>query len=36
MTERSRGERPIAENRKAFHDYLILDTFEAGIVAGGD
>ncbi len=35
MTERSRGERPIAENRKAFHDYLILDTFEAGIVLVG-
>ena len=35
MTERSRGERPIAENRKAFHDYHILDTFEAGIVLVG-
>ena len=35
MTERSRGERPITENRKAFHDYLILDTFEAGIVLVG-
>jgi SsrA-binding protein len=35
MTERSHGERPIAENRKAFHDYHILDTFEAGIVLVG-
>ncbi len=35
MTERSRGERPIAENRKAFHDYHILDTFEAGLVLVG-
>ena len=35
MTERSRGERPIAENRKAFHDYHIFDTFEAGIVLVG-
>ena len=35
MTERARGERPIAENRKAFHDFHILDTFEAGIVLTG-
>ena len=35
MTERTRGERPIAENRKAFHDFHILDTFEAGIVLTG-
>ena len=35
MTERTRGERPIAENRKAFHDYHILDTYEAGIVLAG-
>lgn len=27
--------RPIAENRKAFHDYHILETFEAGIVLLG-
>jgi SsrA-binding protein len=26
---------PIAENRKAFHDYHILETFEAGIVLLG-
>jgi SsrA-binding protein len=29
------GERLIADNRKAFFDYHILDTFEAGIVLGG-
>ena len=27
--------RPIADNRKAFHDYHILETFEAGIVLHG-
>ena len=26
---------PIAENRKAFHDYHVLDTFEAGIALLG-
>ena len=35
MTGRSRGERPITEHRKAFHDYHIIDTFEAGIVLTG-
>ena len=25
----------IAENRKAFHDYHILETFEAGVVLQG-
>ena len=34
MTERS-GERLIADNRKARHDYHLLDTFEAGIVLLG-
>ena len=29
------GETLIADNRKAFFDYHILDTFEAGIVLGG-
>jgi SsrA-binding protein len=29
------GVKPIASNRKAFHDYSILDTFEAGIVLSG-
>jgi SsrA-binding protein len=35
MTGRSRGERPIAEHRKAFHDYHIIDIFEVGIVLLG-
>jgi SsrA-binding protein len=30
-----KGERPIADNRKAFHDYHILETFEAGIALLG-
>ena len=34
MTDRS-GERLIADNRKARHDYQLLDTFEAGIVLLG-
>ena len=29
------GETLIADNRKAFFDYHILDTFEAGVVLGG-
>jgi len=29
------GEKLIAENRKAFHDYHILETFEAGVVLLG-
>jgi SsrA-binding protein len=29
------GERLIADNRKAFHDYEILETFEAGVVLLG-
>lgn len=33
MAEQS--ERLIADNRKAFHDYHILETFEAGIVLLG-
>lgn len=35
MTDRPRRERPIAENRKAFHDYHVLETFETGIVLSG-
>ncbi|HAK54644.1 MAG: SsrA-binding protein SmpB [Vicinamibacterales bacterium] len=35
MTEKKPKERPIAENRKAFHDFHILDTFEAGVVLVG-
>lgn len=34
-TERERAQRMIAENRKAFHDYHILDTLEAGVVLLG-
>jgi SsrA-binding protein len=30
-----RGERIVADNRKAFHDYHILETFEAGVVLQG-
>jgi SsrA-binding protein len=32
---RTEGEKLIAENRKAFHDYHILETFEAGVVLLG-
>jgi SsrA-binding protein len=31
----SDGEKLIAQNKKAFHDYFIEDTFEAGIVLTG-
>lgn len=34
-TERERAQANIAENRKAFHDYHILDTFEAGVALLG-
>ena len=34
-TEREQAQRSIAENRKAFHDYHILETFEAGIALLG-
>ena len=34
-TERERAKSNIAENRKAFHDYHLLETFEAGIVLLG-
>jgi SsrA-binding protein len=34
-TERELAQANIAENRKAFHDYHILDTFEAGVVLLG-
>jgi SsrA-binding protein len=33
--DRSKGDRPIAENRKAYHDYHLLETFEAGIALAG-
>lgn len=32
---REKGERVVATNRKARHDYLIEDTFEAGLVLSG-
>jgi SsrA-binding protein len=34
-TERELAQTNIAENRKAFHDYHVLDTFEAGVVLLG-
>jgi len=38
-SERTRGpspaDRPIAQNRRASHDYFILDTYEAGLVLSG-
>ena len=34
-TEREKAQQNIAENRKAFHDYHMLETFEAGIVLLG-
>ncbi len=35
MPPKSTGPRPVAQNRKARHDYEILDNFEAGIVLAG-
>jgi SsrA-binding protein len=32
---RERGIKPVASNRKAYHDYFIEETFEAGIVLVG-
>jgi SsrA-binding protein len=34
-TERERAQQSVAENRKAFHDYHIVDTYEAGVVLQG-
>jgi len=34
-TEREKAKANIAENRKAFHDYHLLETFEAGMVLLG-
>src|SRR5688572_10673383 len=34
-TEREKAQRVIAENRKAFHDYHVLDTWEAGVALLG-
>lgn len=35
QTEREKAQTSIAENRKAFHDYHLLETFEAGLVLLG-
>jgi len=35
QSERLAAQKNIAENRKAFHDYHILETFEAGVVLQG-
>ena len=35
MTERGQKEKVIAKNRRAFHDYEILETYEAGIELTG-
>ncbi len=35
QTGRERAEPTVAENRKAFHDFHVLDTFEAGLVLLG-
>jgi SsrA-binding protein len=32
---KEKGVKPVAQNRKARHDYNILDTYEAGVVLGG-
>jgi SsrA-binding protein len=34
-TERQKAEKNLAENRKALHDYEVLETFEAGMVLLG-
>ena len=34
-TEREQAQKSIAENRKAFHDYHILETYEAGVALLG-
>ena len=34
-TAREEAQKNIAENRKAFHDYHILETFEAGVALLG-
>ena len=35
MSPRAKGKKEIASNRKAFHDYFILDRYEAGIELKG-
>jgi len=34
-TEREKAQRVIADNRKALHDYTVLETFEAGVALLG-
>jgi len=34
-SEREQAQKSIAENRKAFHDYHILETWEAGVALLG-
>jgi SsrA-binding protein len=34
-TERQKAQRVIADNRKALHDYTVLDTYEAGVALLG-
>ena len=34
-TEREKAQRVVADNRKAFHDYHVLDTWEAGVALLG-
>ena len=34
-TDREKAQRLIADNRKAFHDYHVLETFEAGVALLG-
>ena len=34
-SEREQAQKSIAENRKAFHDYHIVETFEAGVALVG-
>ena len=34
-TAREEAQKNIAENRKAFHDYHIIETFEAGVALLG-
>jgi SsrA-binding protein len=35
QTEREKAQQNIAENRKAFHDYHIVETYEAGVALVG-
>jgi SsrA-binding protein len=35
LTQREKAQSSIAENRKAFHDFHLLETFEAGLVLLG-